>query len=90
MGEPYRLEPVVVMLDVYRRSVVAVGRTVEGAKVAARDLGRRAGGRIAAVARRLCRSDGEIMPSMIGERLRAAKRERAAPPPPSGGRVIRR
>ena len=63
MNEPFRLMPVVVMLDVYRKGLNAVGAAA-----------RREAKHAAHVARRLARPSAEITPSLIAARLKSSRR----------------
>ena len=63
MNEPFRLMPVVVMLDVYRKGLNAVG-----------SVARREAKHVASVARRLSRPPSEVTPDLIAARLKSARR----------------
>jgi hypothetical protein len=63
MNEPFRLMPVVVMLDVYRKGLNAMGT-----------VARREAKHAAHVARRLARPAPEVTPSLIEARLKSARR----------------
>ena len=73
MHEPIRLKPVTVMLDVYRQGIVAVGQGVGVAGAVGRNVVRRGVERVVAAARRFFRPPGELLPSLICQRIKAAK-----------------
>ncbi|MDQ3439993.1 MAG: hypothetical protein M3478_06535 [Planctomycetota bacterium] len=70
MNAPYRLVPVTVVLDAYHKSLLAVGHAVAVAAPIVKHVVRREARHLA----RLAGPSRELMPSLISQRLRAAKR----------------
>jgi hypothetical protein len=70
MSEPYRLTPVTVVLDAYRRGIIAIGHAIATATPVVRQVVRREAKNL----KRLARPSPEVVPSLISERLKAAKR----------------
>ncbi len=73
MNQPFRLKPVLVVLDMYRTAVVAIGDALAVAGPVIRDISLRAAERVTLTARRIARPSGEMMPALIGARVRAAR-----------------
>jgi hypothetical protein len=72
MNQPYRLPAVVILLDVYRRALIAIGNALVEAGAAASDFARRQRPKIIALARRIWVSPGEDTPAHICRRIRAS------------------
>ena len=70
MSEPYRLMPVTVVLEAYRRCLVAVGHAIATATPVVRQVVRREARHL----KRLAQPSPEVVPSLISQRIKAAKR----------------
>ena len=62
--------PVTIVLDTYRRGLVAVGHAIATATPVVRQVVRREARHL----KRLARPSPEVVPSLISERLKGAKR----------------